>query len=237
MADKIRYTYLSFFQALQYITENGCKWRALPEKFGNWNSIYSRFRYWSAAGVFDRIAKYFMLQAIVIKGVTTLSLDSTHVKVHPNGTGAPKRHGPQSIGKSVGGWTTKIHSIVSDENLPIVRLLSPGSAADDPEGQELMEQVPKALCKGKPLLMDKAYEGDKCRMKAQECGMLPVVPPKKNRVNPWDYCKDLYKGRNVVERNFRKIKEFRRVYTRYDKLDETYAAFIAFASIVIFMKN
>ena len=65
----------------------------------------ARFRYWSAAGVFDRIATYFMLQAIVIKGVTAFSLDSTHVKVHPNGTGAPKRHGPQSIG----GWTTKIH--------------------------------------------------------------------------------------------------------------------------------
>ena len=86
--------------------------------------------------------------------------------------------------------------------------------------------------------MDRAYEGDKCRMKAQECGMLPVVPPKCNRKKPWRYSKKLYKGGNVAERNFNGIKEFRRVYTRYDKLDETYAAaFIAFASIVIFMKN
>jgi transposase len=133
--------------------------------------------------------------------------------------------------------TTKIHSIVADENLPIVRRLSPGSAADDPEGQALMEEVPKEIGKDKPLTMDKAYEGDACRAKVVECGMCPVVPPKSNRREPWEYDKELYKGRNVVERNFRNIKQFRRVYTRYDKLDETYNAFIAIANITIFLRN
>jgi transposase len=103
--------------------------------------------------------------------------------------------------------------------LPIVRHLSPGSAADDPEGQVLMVEVPKEICKDIPLLMDKAYEGDDCRAKAEECGMRPVVPPKRNRKEPWEYDKELYKGRNVVERNFRNIKQFRRVFTRYDKLE------------------
>jgi transposase len=133
--------------------------------------------------------------------------------------------------------TTKIHSIVSDEKTSIVRQLSPGSAADDPVGQELMAEVPKALCQGVPLLMDKAYEGAACRAKAEECGMIPVVPPKSNRKKPWKYDKKLYKGRNVVERNFRNIKQFRRVFTRYDKLDETYNAFIAIAYACIHMKN
>jgi len=63
------------------------------------------------------------------------------------------------------------------------------------------------------------------------------VPPKSNRKEPWEYDKDLYKGRNVVERNFRLIKQFRRVFTLYDKLDETYNAFIALANIAGFMKN
>jgi len=101
----------------------------------------------------------------------------------------------------------------------------------------LLEKVSKALGKDKPLTMDKAYEGDACRARAVECGMLPVVPPKSNRKEPWEYDKKLYKGRNVVERNFRNIKEFRRVYTSYEKLDETYNAFIAFENIVIFMRN
>jgi transposase len=133
--------------------------------------------------------------------------------------------------------TTKIHSVVADEVLPIARCLSPGSAADDPVGQQLMEQVPEEIRKDKPLIMDKAYEGDACRAKAKECGMEPVVPPKNNRLAPWEYDKELYKGRNVVERNFRNIKEFRRVFSRYDKLDITYNAFIALANIVVFMRN
>jgi transposase len=83
--------YLDFFQALQYITENGCKWRALPKKYGNWNSIYCRFHYWAKTGVFDRIEEHLMTQAISIKGIKCLALDSTYVKVHPNATGALKK--------------------------------------------------------------------------------------------------------------------------------------------------
>ena len=100
-----------------------------------------------------------------------------------------------------------------------------------------MEQVPKEIAMGVSLAMDKAYEGDACRAKAVEYGMCPVVPPKSNRLEPWEYDKEVYKGRNVVERNFRNIKQFRRVFTRHDKLDETYNAFIAVANIVIFMRN
>ena len=121
--------------------------------------------------------------------------------------------------------------------LPIARRLSPGSAADDPEGQVLLEEIPKEICADKPLLVDKAYEGNGFRSKVKKCGMHPVVPPKSNRKKPWEYDKELYKGRNVVDRNFRLIKEFRRVFTRYDKLDETYNAFVGFANIIIFMRN
>ena len=83
--------YLHFFQALHYVAKNGCTWRALPEQFGHWNSIYSRFRYWAAQGIFDRIEAHLMSQAIDIKGIKTLALDSTYVKVHPDGTGATKK--------------------------------------------------------------------------------------------------------------------------------------------------
>jgi transposase len=82
---------LTFFRSLQYMTENGCRWRALPEKFGKWDTIYQRFRRWIKRGVFDRIEKELQSQAIDIKGIKALSLDSTYVKVHPDGTGAPKK--------------------------------------------------------------------------------------------------------------------------------------------------
>ncbi len=132
---------------------------------------------------------------------------------------------------------TEIHAAVADVDLPIAHRLSPGLAADAPEGHLLMEEILKHLWSGKSLPKDNAYEGDDCRNNVKSCGMEPVVPPKSNRKEPWSYDHELYKGRNVVERNFRNIKEFRRVFTRYDKLDETYNAFVAFANIVIFIRN
>ena len=81
------------------------------------------------------------------------------------------------------------------------------------------------------MLMDKAYEGDETRVKAVEQGFMPVVPPKSNRKEPWEYDKELYKRRNEVERYFARIKRFRRVYTRYDKLDVVYSGVIILAMI------
>jgi transposase len=72
------------------------------------------------------------------------------------------------------------------------------------------------------LLMDRAYEDDKTRLTAWRLGFNPAVPPKKNRVNPWEYDKELYKRRNEVERFFRRLKAFRCVCTRYDKLDRMF---------------
>jgi transposase len=83
--------YLSFFQALQYITENGCKWRALPTTFGKWDTIYQRFRRWVHFGIFDLIEKEIQSQTLAIKKIKVLALDSTYIKVHPDGTGAPKK--------------------------------------------------------------------------------------------------------------------------------------------------
>ena len=147
------------------------------------------------------------------------------------------KKGPQAIGKRRGGRTTKINAIVADVDLPIVRILSPGSASDAPEGQKLMPKVPKKIRKGKPLIMAKAYEGDECRKKARTCGMRPVVPPKSNRLKPWKYDEELYKKRYIVECHFRNIKQYRRVFTRYDKRDETYNAFITIAKVCRCLKN
>ncbi len=83
-----------------------------------------------------------------------------------------------------------------------------------------------------PLLMDRAYEGDETRQLAVEFGYVPVVPPKQNRRTPWDYDHALYKQRNEIERLFRRLKGFRRIFSRFDKLDVMFVAFITFALIV-----
>jgi len=74
--------------------------------------------------------------------------------------------------------------------------------------------------------MDRAYEGEATRESVEKCGFQPVVPPKSNRLKPWIYDKILYKRRNEIERLFRRLKAFRRIFSRFEKLDLMFAAFI-----------
>ena len=80
--------------------------------------------------------------------------------------------------------------------------------------------------------MDTAHEGNETWHLSMSFGYSPVVPPHPNRLNPWEYDKELYKKRNEVERLIRRLKGFRRVFTRYDKLDVVFMGFITFAFIV-----
>ncbi len=82
------------------------------------------------------------------------------------------------------------------------------------------------------LIMDRAYEGDRTREQAVALGYEPVVLPKRNRVDPWEYDRELHKRRNEVERLLRRLKGFRRVSSRFEKLDVTFQGFIVFAVII-----
>ena len=80
--------------------------------------------------------------------------------------------------------------------------------------------------------MDRAYEGNETRQLVLDLGFIPVVPPKSNRLDPWEYDREMYKRRNEVERLFRRLKGFRRIFSRFEKLDVMFTAFIHFALIV-----
>src|SRR6266852_6900506 len=105
--------------AILYVAEQGCKWRGLPRRFGNWHTIYTRMNRWSKKGVLDRVFEKLQREQVVRIKIEAFSLDSTSVKVHPDGTGALKNNGPQAIGKSRGGWTTKIHLVAADARTAI----------------------------------------------------------------------------------------------------------------------
>lgn len=108
--------------------------------------------------------------------------------------------------------------------------LSGGQAHDAPEGVALLKKIRRKK-EQKYLLMDRAYEGENVRAAALEQGFEPVVPPKRNRRNPWEYDKERYRQRNEIERLFLRLKRFRRIFTRYDKLDIVFCSFILFALI------
>jgi len=83
-----------------------------------------------------------------------------------------------------------------------------------------------------PLLMDRAYEGDETRQLVLELGFIPVVPPKSNRLDPWQFDRALYRKRNEIERLFRRLKGFRRIFSRFEKLDALFLGFLYFALII-----
>jgi transposase len=80
--------------------------------------------------------------------------------------------------------------------------------------------------------MDRAYEGDETRALVESMGKTPVVPPRTGRIEPWDYDKELYKRRNEVERYFRRLKRFRRIFIRFEKLDLMFLAFLRFGMAI-----
>src|SRR5688572_32864682 len=82
---------LQVVNAILYVAENGCKWRALPKRFGNWHTIYTRMNRWAKAGVLDRVFDKLQAEQLIHITLDSVSLDSTIVKVHPDGTGALKK--------------------------------------------------------------------------------------------------------------------------------------------------
>jgi len=89
--------------------------------------------------------------------------------------------------------------------------------------------VQTATLSAEYMIMDRAYEGDETRQ--LDLGLTPVVPPKSNRIEPWQYDREMYKKRNEIERIFRRLKGFRRIFSRFDKLDVVFTFFILFALI------
>jgi transposase len=79
--------------------------------------------------------------------------------------------------------------------------------------------------------MDRAYEGAETRQLALDLGFIPVVPPKSNRIDAWEYDREMYKRRNEIERLFRRLKGYRRIFSRFEKLDLMFLGFISFALV------
>ena len=84
---------LKVVNGILYIAEHGCKWRGLPPRFGNWHTIYTRMNRWAKSGVLDRVFEELQRSRLIMIRIDAVSLDSTSVKVHPDGTGALKKRG------------------------------------------------------------------------------------------------------------------------------------------------
>jgi transposase len=139
----------------------------------------------------------------------------------------------QAIGRSRGGRTTKIHGLSDRLCRPVVLHLTAGQDADIAAAPDVLALAPAM----RALLADKGYDGDSLRAQIIDRGAKPVIPNKSNRVVIHPFNKRAYKGRNVIERCFCRLKDFRRVATRYDKLARNFLAAVHLAAVIAYWLN
>ncbi|MCK1503332.1 IS5 family transposase [Bradyrhizobium sp. 188] len=210
--------------------QSGARWRDCPPEYGPYTTIYNRFNRWAKRGrwcaIFEALAK-------PGKDAVALSLDSTSIKAHRCASGGKGGAQSQAIGRSRGGRTTKIHALSDPLCRPVVLHLTPGQNADISAAPDVLALAPPMSA----LLGDKGYDGDDFRSEIVRRGAKPVIPNKSNRVVIHPFNERAYKGRNGIERCFCRLKDFRRIATRYDKLARNFLAAVHLAALVAYWLN
>ena len=132
-------------------------------------------------------------------------------------------------GRTKGGRNTKLHAVCDEAGRPCVLLLTPGNVHDCKVAQRCIEAMPPSA----QLVADKGYDGRSLREWLAERGTEPVIPPRRNRKIQYDYDKAIYKQRNIIERMFCRLKDWRRIATRFDRNIKNFKAALALAATVI----
>ena len=208
-------------EGMLYRMRVGCPWRDVPSVFGYWNSIYQKFNRWSEKNKLIGIFK------MLVQGpdLEWEFIDGSIVKAHQHSAGAANEE-EQAIGKSVAGNTTKIHMAVDAYGLPIEFELTGGEVHDCKVAPDFVEKLPASDY----IIADKGYDSEELRDIIRSKLSIPVIPRKSNStIGNDDMDWGLYKYRHLVENVFARLKHFRSIATRYDKLKRNYASMLALA--------
>ena len=137
----VEISHREIMEALLYLLIEGCRWRALPRRFGKWYTVYRRVHRWAESGVLSQVMEALRERNVLPREASIAALDSTVVKVHKHAAGAPKKRGSQKIGRSRGGLTCKIHAIGPSESQALCYELSSGNCHDAPQGPSAVDQA------------------------------------------------------------------------------------------------
>ncbi|MBN9435366.1 MAG: IS5 family transposase [Bosea sp.] len=207
-----------------HILKTGGRWRDVPSEYGPAKTIYNRYARWARRGVWQRI---FAKVAAAGSIPDELMLDSSHVKAHRSAAGGKGGSGTQAIGISRGGRTTKIHCLADTCGRIVAVALTPGNIADISMAQPMLE----AMAPNRRLIADRAYDADRLRDWLGERGIEAVIPGRASRNVAYPLNRAAYRRRNVIERMFGKLKNWKRIATRYDRLAVNYLAAIALVAL------
>ncbi|MDH1699660.1 IS5 family transposase [Acinetobacter johnsonii] len=212
-----------FVEAVLYRYRLGIPWRDLPERFGDFRVVHTRFSCWAKAGVWQKVFE------VLAKNSDNeyAMLDSTIVRAHQHSAGKKE----QAIGRSKGGLSTKIHARTDALGNLTGFYLTAGQAHDLNGANVLLD-----LSLSQTWLMDKAYNSkDRVIDPIHKINGQIVMPSKSNVIDQRDYVQHLYKARHLIENFFTNLKQYRGIVTRYDKLAQNFLSAIYLASIMIWL--
>ena len=229
--------------AILWVLRTGAPWRDLPPRLGAWKSAYERFRRWSADGTWRRIHQALLgiLDAAGGLDHELWFIDASSVRASRSAAGArrlvsgdePAHH---ALGRSRGGYGTKLHLLCDRQGIPLAVTLSPGQRHESVWFECTMDSVRIPRRRGRPrrrphrLGADKGYSFPRIRRWLRQRGIGAVIPTRTNQRSR-RFDRVAYRERNVVERCVCVLKEARRVATRYEKLARHYLGMLTLAMI------
>lgn len=233
--------------AILFKLATGVPWRDLPERYGPWQSIYTRFRRRTQAGVWDRLFAAIQREADATGQIEwdVHFVDGTVIRAHQHAAGA-KGGDPatEALGRSQGGFSTKVHLRCDGAGKPMTLVLTPGQRHEATAFDALLAQgAVRRVGPGRPRLHpkricgDKGYTGRQRRALLRRHGIRITIARLKTERHGGPFDRTVYRQRNRIERLINRCKQFRSLATRYDKRAASYRALWTIAMTILWIRQ
>jgi transposase len=239
----------TILNGILWVLRTGAPWRDMPERYGPVGTVSSRFYRWRTSGVWGRVLAALQARADA-RGEVNWDLhfiDATVVRAHQHAAGARQigdvmGSDDEALGRSQGGFSTKLHLRADRNGRPITAVLTGGERHEQMALEALLDQgAIRRTGPGRPRFRprrvagDKGYSSPTARRRLRLRRITPVIPTRKDQRRLAEFDREAYRERNRIERLINRLKQFRRMATRYEKRAASYLAMVTLAMILLWL--